>query len=154
MDLNYEAIEEKLKNLENDKYAMLLVKAYESSLVFNSVAEKHIESLKPKNITMKNYARDALSDIIDELDKYSHGDYFSDELTTYIGFDVDDDRIGDIWYKCCHKGKTDIKRLKQESLDHLIFLQFPKKYGHKVIIDNEEFYIKNEIERTSDKVSK
>lgn len=144
MELDYEAIKEKLENLENDKYAMLLVKAIESSLVFETVAEKHIESLNPKNITMKNYTRDVFFTIFDKLENYSNSTYFSDELTTYIGFDVDnDDVIGDIWFKCCHKGKTDIERLKQESLDHLNFLFFPEKYGQKVKLGNEEFYIKN-----------
>lgn len=142
MELDYEAIKEKLENLENDKYAILLVKAIESTLVFVSVAEKHIESLNPKNITMKNYTRDVLFTIFDKLDSYSNFEYFSEELTTYIGFDVDDDVVGDVLYKCCCEGKTNIGRLKQDLLDHLIFLCFPEKYSQKIILGNEEFYIK------------
>lgn len=142
MGIDYEAIRSKINNLENDKYAMLLVKAIESSLVFTTLAEQHIESLKPKNITMKNYAREALFTIIEKLDSYSNFGYFSDELEMYLGFAEEDDVASDIFFKCCCEGKTDIDVLKQELLNHVDFWQFPEKFGRKIRLGNEDFYVK------------
>lgn len=142
MVIDFDSIRKKINDLENDKYAMLLVKAIESSLVFTNLAEQHIESLKPKNITMKNYARDALFTIIDKLDSYSNFGYFSDELEMYLGFDKEDDIAADIFFKCCCEGETDIDVLKQELLNHVDFWQFPEKFGSKVRLENEDFYVK------------